>query len=447
MKTNSNPGKKSHHKESIISSKLSGKWLNKLAKECGFVKRKAQKLIPKSMIIGFMLMASKARNTYSDWATEIGLLTGQCISKQALCERLLDPSAEKYIKKVLEGTIDKQIVYKPSQKASGTLKHFNNIYIDDSTTISLPDELSNEFPGSVTKGKKKAQAKIHALFNLTCNSFAFLNIHSFANNDQSLSSNVLPYLQKGDLILRDLGFTTLNVLGAFIEKAIFFISRKLYSINLYEPETGALIDLLRLLRKKKFLDKQVIVGKEHQIKLRLIAVRVPAQKAESRIRKAKKDRDKRLNHSPEYYALLRYNIFLTNIPESICNTDQIYQIYRWRWQIEIIFKSWKSYFSLEKLIHWQCRNATRVKCTIYLMLLYIIMFHVVWWYECNSKISNSQINEQVSLLKLANFFRNHFYEIVTSSNKVILAQIIAHCKYENRQDRENARLSYSKFAA
>ncbi len=446
MKTNSNLRGKPLHKGNIISLKLQGRWLNNLAKESGFVKRKAQKITPKHMIIGFMLMVSKIRNTYSDWAMEIGLLAGQCISKQALCERLLDPSTEEYLKKVLEGVIGKQIVYKPSQKESSILKHFNNIYIDDSTVISLPDELNVEFPGNVTKGKKKAQAKIHAMYNLTCNSFAFMSIYSFTNNDQSLSPNVLPYLQNGDLILRDLGFTTLNVLGKFNQKGIYFVCRKLYLIHLYEPETGALIDLVKLLSKKKIIDKEVVVGKEQQLKLRLVAVRVPAQKAETRIRKAKKHRDKRLNHSPEYYTLLQYNIFLSNIPEIICNTYQIYQIYRWRWQIEIIFKSWKSNFSLEKLFHWQCKNATRVKCTIYLMLLYIILFHVVWWYECGSHINNNKSKDHVSLLKLANLFNSHFYEILTSDNKAIHAQILKHCLYENRKDRENARASYSKFA-
>jgi hypothetical protein len=155
MKTNSNLRGKPLHKENIISLKLQGRWLNNLAKESGFVKRKAQKITPKHMIIGFMLMVSKIRNTYSDWAMEIGLLAGQCISKQALCERLLDPSTEAYLKKVLEGIIGKQIVYKPSQKESSILKHFNNIYIDDSTVISLPDELNVEFPGNVSSGHLK----------------------------------------------------------------------------------------------------------------------------------------------------------------------------------------------------------------------------------------------------------------------------------------------------
>ena len=42
-------------------------------------------------------MVSKQRNTYSDWATEIGLLEGKTFSKQALNERMR-PETEQFVK-------------------------------------------------------------------------------------------------------------------------------------------------------------------------------------------------------------------------------------------------------------------------------------------------------------------------------------------------------------
>lgn len=75
--------------------------------------------------------------------------------------------------------------------------------IEDSTTIHLPDSLAEVFPGNVSRGKKKSLAKIHALYNLTQSNFSFLHIHDFSKNDQSLSRDSLPYLQTGDLCIRD----------------------------------------------------------------------------------------------------------------------------------------------------------------------------------------------------------------------------------------------------
>lgn len=451
MRTNSFSRKKSPYKESIILGILATKTINKFARLCGYTKRKSGKISPKNLIIGFMLMVSKQRNTYSDWATEIGLLENETIAKQSLYERMA-PSTESFIKKVVEQQLREKIKPLQTKKIKGILKNFNNVLIDDSTTLHLPDELAEIFPGNVSRGEKKALAKIHALYNLTENDFAFLNIHSFSNNDQSLSAAILPYLKKGDLCLRDLGFLVLDVVEDIIARGVYCISRKNYQTKIYDVKTGVEIDLVKTLRKKKIFDKEILIGKKKQLKIRLIAMPIPDAQANERRRKARTDRDKRLNHSTEYYELLGYAIYITNISSEQCNAETIFQLYKLRWNIEIVFKSWKSCFSLEKLIHRQCANEIRVKCIIYLMLLYIYLFHVIWR-NCENKIKSEQsqtgqITNELSILKMANFFRKYFTELITSNlDKNMIKQIKIHCVYENRQDRYNAKEALFKLAA
>ena len=151
MKTNSLSRKKFLYKESIILGKLATKTINKFARLCGYTKRKSGKISPKSLIIGFMLMVSKQRNTYSDWATEIGLLENETIAKQSLYGRMV-PSTESFIKKVVEQQLRKKIKLLQTKKIKGVLKNFNNVHIDDSTTLHLPDELAEIFPGNVSRG-------------------------------------------------------------------------------------------------------------------------------------------------------------------------------------------------------------------------------------------------------------------------------------------------------
>lgn len=443
MKTNRFSRNKSQSKESIFSRILKTKTINKIARNCSFIKRKGGKILPKNLIVGFMIMVSKQRNTYSDWATEIGKLENKTISKQSLNERM-EPETELFIKETVEKAMSEKMQHSESKKIKGVLKHFKEVKIDDSTTLHLPDELAEAFPGNVSRGEKKAQAKIHAMYNLTENNFSFFHLHSFSNNDQSLSADVLPYLQKGDLSIRDLGFAVQAVMAKFIDEGIYFISRKKYNHKVFDPATGAEINILKTVRKKKFFDQEVILGKEHPLKVRMVVIPVPKPQAAERKRKAHTDRDRRLNHSTEYYQLLDYNIYITNITPQQCNAEEIFELYKLRWRIEIIFKSWKSGFSLEKLIHRQCKNEIRVRCMIYLMLLYIYLFHVIWWRH----IENESSEKTLSILKSANFFRQHFQEIITlPSDKILIAQIKSHCTYDKRKDRDNATLFQFKLAA
>ena len=297
-------------------------------------------------------------------------------------------------------------------------------------------------------GKKKSHVKIHALHNFTTNSFPFLGIHSFTDNDQSLSSRVLIYLTKGDLLLRDLGFLVLCVLREIISIGAFVISRKKATTNIYDIETEKEINLAAKLHKTQFYDGMVLVGRTEKIEMRLIAILLPAKLAAERKRKARNDRDKRLNHNKEYYKLLEYEILITNIPEAMYSTKEICELYGLRWQIEIIFKSWKSCFSLERLTPAKCKNPERVFCMIYLFLLFIILFQVLWVKAQFNTLKKQGKQLKLSLLKMAKFFMQHFHTIIFQRNdRKIIEQIISQCRYDTRKDRLNTMQKFEKLAA
>ena len=82
------------------------------------------------------------------------------------------------------------------------------------------------------------------------------------------------------------------------------------------------------------------------------------------------------------------------------------------------------------------------------MLLYIYLFHVVWWKYCENKLKTGSKQVELSILKLANFFKNHFTQIITrKSDRQIIKQILTHCSYDKRNDRINSKQFYLKLAA
>lgn len=446
MKTNSHFGKKSQYKGKTVFREFTKKGINILAQKCGYKKRNRGKINARSLIIGFMMMISKKINTYEAWASEVSALTGKSVTRQAI-ENRMRPETAAMLKMILEEKLRESLSQKNIKRVKESTMKFRLIMLEDSTTINLPKELSEVFPGNVSRGEKRSQAKIHALYNFTENTFSFLQLCNFTNNDQSLASIVLSYLNKGDLIIRDMGFLVLDVLKQLSTKGVYFISRKNSQTKVYNIDTREEINLVKELRKKHSLDKLVLVGKSKKLKMRLVILPISPRQAAERRRKAKNDRDKRLNHSKEYYELLGYSIFITNITNQLCKAKEIMELYGLRWRIEIIFKCWKSCFSLEKLIPSKCENPERIYSLIYLLLFYILLFQAVWYNMYQSKLKRLK-KSKLSLLKMAKFFIQHFYLLVILDNKNKLRkQLKLQCCYDHRNDRLNTMEKYEKMVA
>lgn len=425
----------------IFSTKI----VNKISRQSGFCQR-MREITPLKFLNGFLMMASKGINTYEQWAKEIGK-AGKGVTKQAVQERMTS-HAVNFAKLLLQEKMTEQFKH-INQKTEGIFAAFKNVFLHDSTSLTLPDELAKDFPGNNNlKHKRKAIAKIEAVYNFTKGTFPFFGLRSFAENDQSLAGTILSFMKTCDLIIRDLGFFVLNVLEEINRMGGYFLTRKSFTVQVHALHTQNRIDLAKQLKKKGWMDQEVLVGSEKKMKMRLVAIPLPAAKAAQRVRKAKQDRDKRLHHSKEYYTLLHYVIFLTNVTNEIWTMQQVTDAYRLRWRIEIIFKTWKSGFNLGKLIHRGCTNKTRVECIIYLMLLFMIIFQLRW-YEYFAHHILKKYGKHVSLLKLAQLITTFIEQIIMNSitETQLQEQILKHALYESRKDRIHTMEFYYSLAA
>jgi transposase len=265
--------------------------------------------------------------------------------------------------------------------------------------------------------------------------FLHFTLSGFNCNDQSTSGLISEHVNKKDLVIRDLGYFTLDSLKAISDKKAYFLSRLRYGVNIYD-EQGNLLSLKSLLRKKGPLDQWVWIGKKQRLKVRLVMVPLPAAQASERKRRARKNRDRRLNHSRAYYRWLDYACFVTNVSDEIWSSRQVAQAYKVRWQIEIIFKSWKSGFNLQNIFKEPCRNEHRITTAILLMLVFVCLFMQKIYLQFTATVEKMN-GKAISLLKLSKYAAANLYFFFMASRNKLLEQIARHCCYESRSDRTN----------
>jgi len=393
-------------------------------------------------------MALNGKNDYSKWAEYFSALIGDTVSKVALWKRM-NKEQVRCLQIILEEAFKIKINQQyHSQKYDSILfRSFGEVYLQDSTIISLPDKLSEYYKGSVSKGKQKSSMRIQAIYGLLSGTFKEVNLSSFTDNDQGASGGIINIIKPGDLIIRDLGYFVLKVFKKINLAKAFFLSRYRYGVNIYDDKTGKQIYLSEIL-KRDIVDIKVSIGASERLKCRLVAVKLPDHIVAERKRKAKNNRDKRLNHSKEYMKSLSWTIFVTNIEKQTWSSEKILKAYRIRWHIEIIFKGWKSYLNIVKLVPdapKSNRNTekylelykNRIDSVIYMMLIFIVIFQVYIYTSLVFRIFH-KYKKLISTLKLCSYIAAHKERIFACETiDEIEKEIVYYATFEKRLKRIN----------
>jgi hypothetical protein len=421
-----------------IKRKISKLEIEELAKSSGFQTRKPKKLEIIGFLGGFWLMVLALEHSLSSWARHICKLQGTFISKQALDKRLKKSNGlgKSVLQEVLKQPLSKAL---QSARYSRLFCRFTNVYVEDSTCISLPKGLATRFPGPYNKSGQSATARIQLRLNLLKDLYSNIELQSFRDNDQKHAKQILSILQVGDLVIRDLGYFSLKVFQQIRLKGAFFLSRYRYGVHVLD-EQGQQIDLVRAIKKasaagRQVVDMQVYIGKIVKVPVRLVAIRAPQAVILKRKRAAKKDRDRRLNHDKGYYDLLEWTIFVTNVPKDRWTYKAVFNAYRFRWRIEVIFKCWKSKFKFEQLFRGpQKLNENRAEMTIYILLAMLTLFYARWYYFF-AKAVYEKIGKEVSPLKFADFVKERFWELLLKESNLqeFVSLVAYYCSYEKRK--------------
>ena len=240
-----------------------------------------------------------------------------------------------------------------SQTAGCILPQFRGVYITDCTRLVW----------------RKRGVKIAVRLELQQGSLE-ASLMDLKANDQRAS--VIDYaLPQGALHLNDLGLFKLKRLQQWSEKGIYWLVRYKAGITVYDRQ-GNRLDLGTLLTGDQPLSVPVYLGKgQNRVKAELRAAPLSGEALAKR--QARLKEQARLDQRPlssRQQAVAAWTIYLTNVPE--LTFDQAHILARTRWQIELLFKLWKSH---GKVLISRSADPFRQQCEGYAKLLGVLVAH------------------------------------------------------------------------
>jgi hypothetical protein len=254
------------------------------------------------------------------------------------------------------------------------LQQFSAINILDSSVIALPPSMVETYPGCGGNGPE-ASLKVQLVFEFLLGNLNQIALRAGREPDQAYR-DYLQVVKPNSLTIADLGYFLLDAFKTIMNRSAYFLSR-------FSTKTGVLtsggqsLDLLALLRTetRDTFEMEVLLGKQtqHRLPCRLICLRVPQEVADQRRQKAKKNAQRKgRTVSQKHLAWLNWTIFVTNVPVCMLSIEQVALLYRVRWQIELVFKLWKSYCGLN---HVAGLRQARVLVELYAKMIGIVLTH------------------------------------------------------------------------
>jgi IS4 transposase len=398
---------------------VSPNFCNDLAKKCRFVQRLTSQLqgyeFAQAMMIPNAFLEAETLNSL---AVRMQKINKNCnLSAPALAQRINSKGAEAFMKACF-GKALKEMIRKDLAGLSElhNLSGFNRILIEDSTRAELHEKLSPHFKGSGGVASK-ASVKIDYIFDYLSDDIVDIDFFSGNQPDQSLAGRLIPMLEKDDLVLRDLGYFVLKKLKQVEERGAYYISRWKVNEDVYESKEDTIpLDLAKFLDKhiwKGIVDIEVFVGKEKN-PVRLVACLMSEEGINKRQREANSSAKRHGSTvSKRKKNLLKYCIFITNVPVTMLSSISVMATYRARWRVELIFKQWKSCLNFHIFKGY---NKERFHCFLYGRLIMILMlgglFPPLMLYA-------RRLGRELSCYKLTNYLiADHAFAIALQQGKM-----------------------------
>src|SRR6058998_1936202 len=208
---------------------------------------------------------------------------------------------------------------------------FRHIVIQDGSSFAIHDGLREVFPGRF-KVVKPAAVELHTTMDLLCDAPTTVVLTPDTTSEQAFLPE--PPALRESLLLADRGYVDLHYLRRVQDEGGFFLIRAKAGMN---PQVVEAFredgKRLRSLRNKPLKAIHAKLPKRQRVEL-LVEWQVETQTLRLRLLISWNRRKK------------EFCYLLTNLPAKRYGLDMLYRAYKWRWQVELLCKEWKSYANL-----------------------------------------------------------------------------------------------------
>jgi hypothetical protein len=295
---------------------------------------------------------------------------GVTITSQGFNAWFSDPSTA-CLAQVLQAAMAQVVAADPV--AIPLLARFPAVWLHDSTVISLPAELADHFRGcGGSHGAGTAALKAHLRLEVRTGHLDGPLLQDGRASDRAVAFRQRPVA--GSLTIHDLGFFQLDDMLAAQRAGRHWLNRLKPNTAIFRDD-GTRVDLRAALAAAGTpqVDLPVRVGVTQRIPCRLLAERVPQEVADQRRHRLRQEAQKKGRMvSAERLAWCDWTVVVTTVPVEQLTVDEALVLLTVRWQIELLFKLWKSHGQVDES---RGVRPQRVLTEVYAKLVAMIIQH------------------------------------------------------------------------
>ena len=275
--------------------------------------------------------ASQRVETIADLHCGFNALFGTTITYKAFYNQVAKSHFADFARTRTERLISEMPLKVLGFEKGRAFSEFRHIVIQDGSSFAIHDGLREVFPGRF-KTVKPAAVELHTTMDLLCDAPTTVVLTPDTTNEQTFLPE--PASLRDSVLLADRGYVDLHYLRHVQEAGGFFLIRAKAGMNPQVLEAFR-EDGTRLgsLRNKPLQTIHANLPKRQRVEL-VVQWHVDGGPLCLRLSFSWNRRTK------------SFCSFLTNLPSHRYPLEVICRAYKWRWQVELLFKEWKSYANL-----------------------------------------------------------------------------------------------------